>query len=292
MQQTLTDLTPVLRIGEEFTVGGLRVAQILGRAQRVPRFLSLPMAAEDVVIREQKEPTVPTVEVLNQARAPVLIREGEILEGGRQTRTAEKSVLVPEDTVLEIPVACVERGRWHGERDFLAQGRIAPPEIKSALKAFSLRWREERTHLLPHGEDLQSAVWARVHRLLTSEGVRSPTENVLDYEERREMPSIPCAREQTGLLAVWKDGFLLEYLARPRVYRSLHEQLLKSLPQPPSEPPRGNLVKLLLRILEAPFRKEPGIGMGWNLYAESKDFLATGLTWKGHLLYLSAQPPK
>ncbi len=51
--------------------------------------------------------------IINKGSAAVLLMDGEILEGAKQNRVVNSSILVPAGVQLKIPVSCVEAGRWH-----------------------------------------------------------------------------------------------------------------------------------------------------------------------------------
>ena len=52
--------------------------------------------------------------VHNPLDVPVLLYEGEEVLGAQQNRTFDVSVLVAARSVLQVPVSCVEAGRWDG----------------------------------------------------------------------------------------------------------------------------------------------------------------------------------
>lgn len=56
--------------------------------------------------------SVPELTVENKGEQPVLFLEGEALEGAKQNRILNTSVLVGPKTQLIVPVSCVEQGRW------------------------------------------------------------------------------------------------------------------------------------------------------------------------------------
>ena len=54
-----------------------------------------------------ESPTVPTLVVENNNGVPVVLFAGETLEGGRQQRVLNQTVVLPPMSVTEIPVSCV-----------------------------------------------------------------------------------------------------------------------------------------------------------------------------------------
>src|SRR5205085_2747229 len=54
--------------------------------------------------------------VLNPADKNVLLYEGEEVLGAQQNRTFDVSILVAAGSRVQVPVSCVEHGRWDGSR--------------------------------------------------------------------------------------------------------------------------------------------------------------------------------
>src|SRR3712207_5802738 len=78
--------------------------------------------------------SVPVLVASNGGDRPVLMLEGQVLEGGWQNRVLARSVLVPAQSELEVEVACVEAGRWHGGRRHTSRGRRTSPRVRSAVQ--------------------------------------------------------------------------------------------------------------------------------------------------------------
>ncbi|MDX6241048.1 MAG: hypothetical protein QOG10_5872 [Kribbellaceae bacterium] len=92
-------------------------------------------------------PTVSSLVATNTGDRPLLMLEGQVLEGGWQNRLLGRSVLVPAGTSLDLEVVCVEKGRWGGGRDHAWNERRASLRVRSGLNT---------------GEDRQGEVWRRV----------------------------------------------------------------------------------------------------------------------------------
>ena len=115
-----------------------------------------------LVIEELRASKVPSLEVTNPTKRPVLIPEGEQLIGGLQDRVLNTSVLVAPSTHLDIPVSCLEQGRWGDRREF-ARGRAFAPRrtrrAKNASVADSIRREGSR-------RSDQAAVWNSIDQEL------------------------------------------------------------------------------------------------------------------------------
>ena len=88
------------------------------------------MARNLVKIQEIAEGNVNGLSFVNRADHPVFVMAGEVIIGGKQDRIIGRNTVIPANTTQEVPVFCVEHGRWDGKtKDFttakaLAHGRL------------------------------------------------------------------------------------------------------------------------------------------------------------------------
>src|SRR5688572_21752252 len=99
--------------GAPVTHGALTVIPLLGPLLSEPEWLTLGEATGQVRITEVNEAgSVPTLTVENLGERPILLLDGEELLGAKQNRILNTTVLVAAHATVEIPVSCVEQGRW------------------------------------------------------------------------------------------------------------------------------------------------------------------------------------
>jgi hypothetical protein len=83
-----------------------------------------------VRIHEVAEGNVNSLTLDNKADRPLFLLAGEVVIGGKQDRIIGRNTVVPAKTTQEVPVFCVEHGRWQGDsKEFttakaLAHGRL------------------------------------------------------------------------------------------------------------------------------------------------------------------------
>lgn len=130
-----------------------------------------------VEIAERPDAEVPVIVVHNRTGNLVLVPAGTVVSGGRQNRTLNVSVLVPANTTLEVPVSCVEAGRWNGSGTFGLSGMFVSRRVRRAMQR-SLA--ENMTHG-QRGAD-QGQVWSAVSDELSRLQVISHSSNFLDIE--------------------------------------------------------------------------------------------------------------
>ena len=111
----LAALASRLSVGDLQLFRSLGVVPLLDSSARPSGLLSL----EEALARGTTEVTeisesgsVPQLKLLNRGAEEIFLLDGEELAGAKQNRILNLSILVPGQSELEIPVSCVERGRW------------------------------------------------------------------------------------------------------------------------------------------------------------------------------------
>ena len=114
----------------------------------------------------------------NMSDQAVLVLDGEQLIGARQNRMTNRSILLPARSETEIPVFCMEHGRWGytGDSSMKSNAPVSPSKVRRHARTLEAR-ESERGHA-PSEKALASAqgeVWNVIANLSTSYGVHSPT---------------------------------------------------------------------------------------------------------------------
>jgi len=176
--------------------------------------------------------SVPELKVINNADVPVLLLDGEELEGAKQNRVLNTTILLKQKSETVIPVSCTEQGRWsYHSREFGESGYLAEfllRRTKSSSVNESLKTRGEfRSN--------QSAVWDEIEKVIRKTNVNSNTRAMRDVYQTKSkdldkyLESFPPSNDQKGLL-VMINGIVmgLDLLSSAKAYHLLHQKLLKS----------------------------------------------------------------
>lgn len=169
---------------------------------------------------------VNTLLVSNSGEQTLYLMAGEVLLGGKQDRIVGRNTLVPPGAKgLEVPVYCVEHGRWQRQTEqFATAGKLAHTKLRRQANAES-----------------QAAVWGEVKaanaRLDTENATgtyRASVDKVAaDAEVTRAVAALRAgtgAAPRVAGLVIAVDGELrgVEWFASPGLYRKLEEKLLGS----------------------------------------------------------------
>src|SRR6516162_4545363 len=132
------------------------------------------MAAGTLEVTEISEGgSVPTLRVTNKSDLMAFLMAGEQLVGAKQNRVLNVSLMVPPSTTLDIPVSCVEAGRWHRRSaKFASGGSMSHGKLKKMISKQTLLGH--RSGGTPTSD--QMAVWNEVERKLSAMGSASPSQ--------------------------------------------------------------------------------------------------------------------
>ena len=253
-----------------------------------------------LLIEELPASTVPYLEVTNPTNLPVLIPEGEQFVGGLQDRVLNTSVLVAPSTHLDIPVSCLEQGRWGDRRDF-ERGRTYAPRrtrrAKNASVSDSVRSDGSR-------RSDQAAVWNTIDRELAHLSVDSGTRAARDADklllrDRRRADTIKrlvrrgplpdqCGAVVThGRRVVAVDVFGNHDLLVPH-WEGLIRSYLIERPTSNGHPSATRALSVISRLGNAPAVENPGLGLGVELYVRERRIVGQALTLNGAVVHVSA----
>ena len=243
-----------------------------------------------LVIDELDDATVPTLSARNPTDTPILLVEGEHFLGGKQNRIVNVTVLIAAKSELEIPVSCLERGRWGRSRAYRRSASFAAPRVcEKAQKGVAASMRRSGSR---RGD--QGAVWNEVDDVLACKGVISRTAAAADADEayRRDSARFDAVEELAALgplpsqcgIAITHGRWVaaVELFGAPHLLAAHWEALIRShLLEPPSvtgEPSAARALWALHRFAFAEAQAAPGVGLGTERRVEDSKMVGHALT--------------
>lgn len=254
-----------------------------------------------VHITERPDAEVPTLQVYNPTPHPVLLVEGETVTGGRQSRVLNVSVLVPAGSTIDIPVSCVEQGRWSGGREF-GRGRMLASRRVRRTKIEGVRANIE------HGgtkHSNQGAVWHTIHQELTRLKVDNPTGSLIgadvafDRDERLakatdELIAMGPLPGQCGVVVAHGGRIVsADVFANADAFACQWEAIVRGamLDAPETvngRPSATRALEFLHRLAHGKAELAPGVGLGREHHITGKKVIGQALVWDGFLVHASA----
>src|SRR5215212_2612942 len=119
------------------------------------------IAAGTLTITEVGQGTVPALVATNRDERDVLVLDGEQLIGSRQNRMTNRSILLPAHGRTEIPVFCMEHGRWRFTSDQMAAApQHSPAKLRRHARVAEARRAAAGSAATPEAlQEEQVAYW-------------------------------------------------------------------------------------------------------------------------------------
>jgi hypothetical protein len=194
------------------------------------------LAAGTLTIGEVGQGTVPALASMNAGDRHVLVLDGEQLIGSRQNRMTNRSILLPAHSKTEIPVFCMEQGRWHFNSEHMQSApQHSPSKLRRRARDVEARYAAAGFAAEPGQlSEEQGVFWHDVSGTLSDLGGDSPTSSLhATYEANaRRIAAFVTAfhreDDQIGLLAFVDELVLgMDILGAPRLYAGVHDRLLR-----------------------------------------------------------------
>ncbi|MGI8608010.1 MAG: ARPP-1 family domain-containing protein [Candidatus Dormibacteria bacterium] len=243
---------------------------------------------------------VNTLVAENRADQAVLLLEGEMLEGMQQTRVLNVTVLVPAKTTLNIPVSCVEAGRWH--HDGVAASKHEFHMSPRARSRKTITVNEQARGVGSYASN-QGEVWASVDDELAAHQVAAPTRAQSEIgrargaEVRRDLDQLEPRPGQAGVVAVVGGTPLcFDLFDRPSTLEVVWKGLVGSYALDAMTVPKRAAAerdttearRWLSGMTEAMATEHPGVGIGTNVLLSSAGVGATSLVIDDAVVHLAA----
>lgn len=292
-----------LRVGPRTTFKKLSVFPLLKPSSVAPAYMTLAEALAERVLRVTEVSTsgsVPELHVINTSDRPVFILDGEELIGAKQNRVVNLSILVPEKTELNIPVSCVEAGRWS----------YRSPEFTSSPHAMYSSGRAQklsRVSASMRGSGARSGdqhdVWAGIADQAAMMSVSSPTRAMSDMYDQyatsidEYAKAFQASDDQVGaLFAIGSRIHGFELFDSSATMRAYLEKLVRSyaldalgMKDVADEPPTVESVQQLLdSAAQATSETYPAVGLGVDVRVREEKVVGAGLHWQEHMVHLNA----
>ncbi|MEL7250269.1 MAG: DUF6569 family protein [Bacteroidota bacterium] len=165
-------------------------AEFLAQQEKVAQYKVLSEVIEEERFRvSEKKPygrfddmgAVNALTVQNKTDAPVFLMEGDVVQGGNQDRVIAEDAVIAARSIQDIPVFCVEHGRWTYKGDkalnegdkkifaFRGYYNVASGNVRRSVASGS-----------------QQAVWDQVADIRTQYSIEGSTQAYADLETNED----------------------------------------------------------------------------------------------------------
>lgn len=288
--------------GETLSFGGVTFVPILGKKDMEGPDASLleeAMAHGHTELTEvSAEGKVNALRIRHRGDQRLLLLDGEEVLGAKQNRIFNTSFLIPPDSVVEVPVSCVEQGRWsYDSCQFLAAQRV----VSSHTRSRKLRSLTGSLRQRGHYDTDQRAVWEEVRKYGTRVGGHAPTgafsalaDSRVEHAEAL-LPRLTPLPEQVGLALVHGSSLVsLDIFGSPSLFTRAWKKLARGMllevygDAPQEGDAWGIVARALLSLPEVATSRRPAPGCGETLHGIDRGMAVSALTYEGHVYHLVA----
>jgi hypothetical protein len=244
--------------------------------------------------------SVPRLLLDNRARLPLLLLEGEHLIGCKQNRVLNTSVLAPPQSELELPVSCVEQGRWDWDRSHFKR---SPHGMAAEIRAAKVQQVSRSLRNAGTAVSDQCALWEQIAakaQRLGSASASGAMEGIYEHRQAELLaylqPVKPIPGQVGAVFVINGRGVGIELLPTPSAWRQAASAVASGyaldaldgaaavLPEPSSEAAHA----LLRRVSAMRTERHPGVGLGEDIRLSDEMAAGNALAFEGHVLHLCA----
>ena len=177
-----------------------------------------------LAIEELDRPRVSSASFTNKSRdRMIFLMAGEMITGGRQSRTLQVDALLGPDSTTVLPLYCVQKGRWAGGKRFGGSSGVAPQRVREMAAA----------------KAGQEAVWSEVARANDRLKAQTDSQDLAAAMDKPEtarrlaelrakvVPDLP--RGCVGIVVAWRGRIVgADLLNSPELFADLRDKILDS----------------------------------------------------------------
>ncbi len=299
-KEIVKELIASLKLGEPVYYENITVIPVytLTIVDRTP-YVTLEQALKRgwLEIKEVGGGNVPQLEITNKSNKTIYVMGGEILSGGKQDRIVCRDLLIrPGKKNVQVPVYCVESGRWHHtSSNFYSKYNLGTHKLRAAAQDAAV--------------EAQSRIWNHVEKTNQKMGLKSKTEAYQEVYEnkdiqaqiksiKRAMQDVTRLYENTigVIVGVGNSIVSLDIFINPHLFNSMWSKILKSsvLSAVSSDEP-GSIAKqdaadFLKLLCGKKYRQKPAIDLGLELIVVDDEVSVNILTYRNEVLHLAGFP--
>ncbi|MBI5662372.1 MAG: hypothetical protein HZC46_09520 [Ignavibacterium album] len=213
----------------------LSVLQFSTPAVNTFDYISGPSAIEKNLIEVREVSitgSVNNLQLVNLSDKYVFFLDGDILVGAKQNRVLNTSVFIAPNSKINLPVSCVEQGRWRAiSEKFSSSDYISPDTLRAKkLKSVTKNLKQGRGHFADQGE-----VWDTVLNYSMSLDAFSESSDLTEVMNKKRgsldsfIGKFPLNKSANGL-AIFTDNspLSIDLFNRIDIYQEYFPKRLRS----------------------------------------------------------------
>jgi len=314
-----------LETGKVQTYKNLSIVPIIGIDSGLEHLAFSEALESGFEIKEKASGSVPKLLAYNKTGKEVLAIAGEYIVGGMQNRTLVRNSYFSKDFQGELPVRCVQRGRWsYGDErrprnPIRFPSPVEPPLYPEVPISPTIPEIPFEQHLQPEvffrhagqsplraclAATSQHETWNAIDFILCDEGIKSASADLNEvYVGKKEKlrdykNNFSVEKNQVGNLAVifknGKETLILDVFDRPDMFKKYHENLISSyaleagLKSKEKANVSGGKVKKFLKSLDnCECESQEPVSLGKDYKISGDKLKGSALIYEDNLVYMN-----
>jgi hypothetical protein len=289
-----------LSLAQPLTHGNLTIYPVLSDEKPLAKpVLTIDQAfkRQKLTVTEEGSAQVPQIAVSKAAGEHIFVMTGEMFIGARQDRISKHDAILPSSKGrFELPVYCVEQGRWSGGNSFRSGNNVATQSLrKTAVRKKS-----------------QSEVWSKVSSKTSQVKAQTATQTMqATYQSALFKKKSPAylkvfaklpkryPRSVGALVVINKAIVSFDVFVTHGLFTGLWPKLIKAFVLDAIDPHfKGSPYHhersraFFARLSAARFKKSKSPGMGEEFLIASPDITGSVLVAKNRLVHFALFPEK
>lgn len=283
----------------------LSIVQFLSTPSNSFDYISGPKALENglVEVKEINEQgSVNNLYLINLTDKYIFFMDGDILTGAKQNRVLNSSVMIAPNSKINLPVSCIEQGRWHSVSDkFNPSNHISPQKLRAKKsQSVSLNLKANRFHLADQNE-----VWHDVEGYYEAHRMSSSTMDLSELFTRKEddfeifIKKFELNTNSNGIsLFVNKKLLSIDLFNRTDIYQEYFPKILRAaaietfqLKEKENQITEAEATYKILNLFDTletiKYETYPGVGIGTEKRFNTENITGFELNFNSHLIHLT-----
>lgn len=166
--------------------------------------------------------------LVNKSAKPLFLMAGEVVIGGKQDRIIGKDTIIPAKSKENVPVYCVEHGRWAGRKvEFASTGALAHTKLRKRAKYSnqSKVWEEVAAKNKKRAESNSTQTYRKI---ATGKKTRAA---VRSYQRHfaKQLSALKKRTDVVGFVVVLNGKVVaIETFRSNKLFRKMQNKLLRS----------------------------------------------------------------
>lgn len=255
------------------------------------------------IVEVSESGSVPELKFENSSKSPILLLDGEELIGAKQNRIVNLTILVGPERTINIPVSCVEAGRWSSQSQEFTPSERA---VYSKMRASKAQHVSDSMKSSGNRRSNQGEIWNSIEEKMQNMDSHSHTAamsqifddnkhslddyvNAFSYKDN-QCGAVFSINGKIKGMEMFDSEMSFKLLMSKVVQSYALDALEERQKDSPLQTSQDDIQKFLSAIGIATTREFSGTDLGTDVRLDASEFSGGGLIHENALIHLCVFP--